>query len=667
MIRDLFCGAGGVSVSADSNFKSTSLLLNGDGTNGAQNNTFLDSSANNITIIRSGNTTQGSLSPFSPNGWSCGFNGSNDKISIPTGAAALGSGNWTIECWWNSYGASQGNYPAIIEKSTASNTAGDFSLRPTLAGSNVLNFSYANGTTYTDVTSTGACNVGGWHHLAICLNGTSLKLYMDGLQVGSATMSGINVGSGAQAPFIASSNRNGHFVNGCISNLRLVAGTAVYTAPFTPPISPLTAISGTILLCLQDNRFKDNSTNNYALTITNTPKIINTSPFPPTAEYSPALHGGSMHFDGTGDYLNDEPTSTLLDIPTSNFTIEAFVYPTAYGATYAAIGGQGGGSAALSNWVLNVYNTGAVLFEFYYGAVTVTLNGGTTTNVKLHTWTHVAAERNGNVFSLYVNGVSVATSTNAVNVNSNSMVTQIGSQNSTQPWFGYISNFRIVYGTAIYAANFTPPAAPLTAITNTRILLSGINSNATDKSNKNVLETVGNAQISTTQKKYGSGSLYFDGTGDYLSARANSMMTLGPSDWTIECWLYLNSVTGTQGIIDYRIAASGVYPLLYLSGAVLYFNTSNTNVITGSSLSISTWYHIAVVKSSGSTKLYINGTQAGSTYTDANNYLANTSVLFGNTWDNNYLSAYIDDLRITKGIARYTATFTPPAVALPTF
>ena len=88
-------------VPTDPNFKQVSLLLHGDGTNGAQNNTFLDSSTNNFTVTRNGNTTQGTNTPFSQaaGAWSNYFGGSS-YFTLPSNAAfALDGGNFTFEFW----------------------------------------------------------------------------------------------------------------------------------------------------------------------------------------------------------------------------------------------------------------------------------------------------------------------------------------------------------------------------------------------------------------------------------------------------------------------------------------------------------------------------------------------------------------------------------------
>ena len=105
------CAGGG---EKDPDFNQTVLLLHGDGTNGAQNNTFLDSSTNNFTITRNGNTTQGTFSPFSLSDgyWSNFFDGTNDRLTIADNVVLRpGTGNFTIEAWV--YRAAAGAAPTL--------------------------------------------------------------------------------------------------------------------------------------------------------------------------------------------------------------------------------------------------------------------------------------------------------------------------------------------------------------------------------------------------------------------------------------------------------------------------------------------------------------------------------------------------------------------------
>jgi hypothetical protein len=162
----------------------------------------------------------------------------------------------------------------------------------------------------------------------------------------------------------------------------------------------------------------------------------------------------------------------------------------------------------------------------------------------------------------------------------------------------------------------------------------------------------------------------FDGTLDALSIPPSTSFGLGTGDWTIEFWLYLNSVPSANiTLVSMLTSDTSIAPHIYYAagGGVTYY-TNSANRISGSALSATTWYYIALTKASGSTKLYINGTQSGATYNDTNNY--GTSNPFA-VADYKYplsglsplLNGYVQDVRITKGVAR---TITTPTAAFPT-
>ena len=178
---------------------------------------------------------------------------------------------------------------------------------------------------------------------------------------------------------------------------------------------------------------------------------------------------------------------------------------------------------------------------------------------------------------------------------------------------------------------------------------------------------VGNAQISTAQSKFGGASIALDGSGDYLTVLNSSQFNFGVDDFTIEAWFYRTS-TATS----FEIASYGN------PGADGFFFTSNTSAIdfgTGSavvlassstSLALNVWTHIAVTRSSNVTRVFANGI-AGATTTNALNNLNSTTVfrVGANRAVNAFATGYIDEFRITKGVARYTANFTPPTAPFP--
>lgn len=173
----------------------------------------------------------------------------------------------------------------------------------------------------------------------------------------------------------------------------------------------------------------------------------------------------------------------------------------------------------------------------------------------------------------------------------------------------------------------------------------------------------GNAQISTAQSKFGGSSIAFDGTGDYLTLPTDNNLVL-TSDFTIEFWIYPNSVSGS----GHLIATQSVDFTIQFSNAAsdqLMVYDGNSNVI--SSVALSTWSHIAIVRQSGSLQGYINGIAKGSAWNNiSQTRFTLSSAFIGSRWTGgNSYNGYIDDLRITKGVARYTANFTPPTAPFP--
>ena len=230
---------------------------------------------------------------------------------------------------------------------------------------------------------------------------------------------------------------------------------------------------------------------------------------------------------------------------------------------------------------------------------------------------------------------------------------------------GNMTDFRFVKGTAVYTgATYTVPTSPLTAITNTSLLLSYTNAGILDNAMMNDLETVGNAQISTSVKKYGTGSMYFDGAGDWVSCPASPQWLMA-GDWTIECWIYPNSVTGVQVLVETRNRTTNASPCMYLNGTNLVIDTGTASVVSAGTITISTWQHVAATRSGNSWRIFINGTQVGSTTTNTTSYTTAYGCCIGSSYYNEHYNGYIDDLRITRGVARYTANFTATTEALP--
>jgi hypothetical protein len=653
----MFAASKSGSVDAkDPQFNYVTMLLHGDGTNGAQNNTFLDSSTNNFTITSNGNTTQGTFTPYGSN-WSNYFDGSGDYLSVADNAVFdFGSGNFTIEAWANFSSASQ-EHIVLSQWPGANNRAWVIAVDAS-AGS--ILFAYTtNGTTQINVSASFSFKASTWYHLAVCRDSTNLRIFVNGTLLTTYNISTSTIYNSSASILVGAFESGSIPLFGYVSNVRLVKGTAVYTTAFTPSTTPLTAISGTSLLTCQSNRFIDNSTNNFTITKNGDTSVQRFSPFSPTTAYSTSVIGGSGYFDGTGDYLTELTATTALNLSSGDWSISFWVYKTATAnGSIVNLYNSAGNTSGLSIWI---GSSGVKVDNGISGGV----QAGT---VVVNAWSYIEVIRSSGTTTIYVNGVSAGTTTQTPNAS------QFGSFGSaadgTLPHQGYITDLRIVKGTALSSS---VPTAPLTAITNTSLLLNYTNAGILDNAMMNDLETVGNAQISTSVKKYGTGSIAFDGSGDYLTTSLTPNLQLA-GDFTVECWTNLISRLNTQPAIfsNYNSYTTGGLALFAGHGSasstqyqVAINGASFPTIQSTTAISYNTWVHLAVVRSSGVITLYVNGVANGTYSTTAALNGVGSLFAIGTSLDNVancYINGYIDDLRISK-VARYTANFTAPTTA----
>ena len=662
--RDIVMAAAGVGGAEDPNFKNVSLLLTGDGTNGAQNNTFLDSSTNNFTITRAGNTTQGTFSPYGDL-WSNYFDGSGDWLETAISATTFGSSNFTIECWlyYQGEGRIYANY-----RSDPGNVNGTELL---IIGSDIYFPIYqANTNPALLLQVAHGMTLNTWNHIAVTRSSSTFTIWINGVSKTTGSYASALNAPDATVTYIGRRNWQGYtnYLTGFLSNFRTVIGTAVYTSAFTPSTTPLTAVSGTSLLTCQSNRFIDNSSNNFTITKYGDTKVQRFSPFNPTAPYSAATIGGSGYFDGTGDYIQT-PSSSAFNL-SGDFTVDLWVYFTGnpYGAglskEYFYSTASGGLAFLITGTQLKVSRTAT--------ADDMTVNFTTVAGQ----WYHFAISRNSGTMGIYANGTRLGTASVSSNYSTGALLTASGNN-------GYLSSWRVVNGTGLYTGStLTVPTAPLTAISGTSLLCNFTNAGIPDAAMMNDLETVGNAQVSTSVKKYGTGSLAFDGSGDALSLVNSPNIQFGSGDFTVEFWTYVTTVSPAyQGFFVKRPNNGVVSPVQCIMNSAtiqIYASTNGSSwaVAIGSStaISVNTWYHVAVVRNGSSLTLYLNGNSVATStalgtsalFTETNPMTIGADAPIGSAGANP-LFGYIDDFRITKGYARYTANFTPPAQALPTY
>jgi len=181
------------------------------------------------------------------------------------------------------------------------------------------------------------------------------------------------------------------------------------------------------------------------------------------------------------------------------------------------------------------------------------------------------------------------------------------------------------------------------------------------------------AKTEDTQKKFGPTSGYFDGTQDNLSVPNSSDWVFGTGDFTIDAWVYYSALPSSpMVIVAYYNGANRVWTLDSSTTNGLY---TNRGAVDGSyvesysnawEMAVDTWYHVAMVRNGNELKYYVDGTQIGSTHNvTGDEFFSQDIALTVGTLGNftEPFNGYIDELRISKGIARWTANFTPPTRA----
>ena len=620
------------------------------------NSNFVDRSTNTHTVTPSGTPTQTAFHPYLDN-WSVEFNGTSDYIRADNALSTLTSASdpWTIEMWFWSDG-NDFTGPAIPIGINASNNGDNVLLYR--GGSVIL-----SATTYNFSSTMPQYQ---WVHIAMTFDGTTLKVYHDGTEVSSDSVTFLTAFSncvlGIATEFDAANGGSaGNFTKGWMSNFR-VSNNVRYTSSFTPSTSKLSSDANTLFLGLQSNRFIDESSANVTVTPYSSPEISSFNPFGQGSEYAVGGNKGSVRMIQTNTEFLVTPqlaslSSTLL---ASNFTTEAWVYLEEYASAGSSHIWNNSEAHSDGQTALYIYSDGRIMF----GKVGVNEIGSTSGTIKLNRWHHVAMVRNGATTRIYVDGADVANGASSTYLNSSNVThMKIGrsSQNSGDNSFpGYISDFKVT-PSAVYTSAFTPPTAPVGS-TNASLYLPMDNAGIFDKTSNYNLTLFGDTSTSTTQTKYADTAMYFDGTGDFV--RITNMPIFGTNDFTVEGWIYNLSGGASRNIADARTgsswtiqAASNEYKV-YDEVTASYIHTTTGSFETNN---LNSWIHIAWCRSGSTSRFFINGTQVGSDVSNSSNY-QNTSVRIGSRYseDQQYFQGYIENFQILKGIAKYTSNFTAP-------
>ena len=370
---------------------------------------------------------------------------------------------------------------------------------------------------------------------------------------------------------------------------------------------------------LGNSTFIDRSTNAIAVTPTGSPT---------QTAFHPYLDYWSAEFDGSGDYLTASANSAF-NFGTGDFTVEAWVNKTAGGGGIWTNGPTSSGSFGFY-----MQGTGELRCDYYGGTGLIG-----TTQIPDNVWHHVAVSRNGSDLSLYINGVRDATTTTSSNNTTSSFAIGRAWTNNPGEIAGYISNLRIIKGTAIYTgASYTTPTEPLTAISGTSALTCQSNSFVDNSSNDHTITANGTPKVSAfnpfgQESEYAvgenKGSGYFDGSGDYLAIPNDAGFKPGSTGYYhCEFWYYASG--GQDGAIigNYRVTS---YPSNTSGWDILASGGSGQNVSLrwgypnyidsgNHAVNVNAWNHIVFVRDSDASNLslFVNGTRVYNNTTNTN-------------------------------------------------
>jgi len=666
--------------------KYTVLLATATGT--SDNNNITDSSSSSHSITAYGAAHAGTFSPYRSGGYSYEFDGTGTNYKS-TLSQAIGNDLFTVEFWYNGglrpSGNTGGDYIWWLKYEDAGNGNGAMRIR---VYDDEIRLQYEHSTGYPgNVRALVDTTANVWKHYAFVVTGktagSQIKIYVDGVEsssvVGTDYALGLNVSHVEHR--IGASNSGSAPIYGYLRDFR-ISNIVRYTADFTPPTETLTADSDTLWLGL--NKPYLVAEGGQSITVHNGENAASPSSPYNYNEYDAAFYGGSMLFEA-GDYLSiaDHNDFNL----TSDFTIKFWAwvnvpYTWSGNVTYGLFDNY-----TYNNGGLRLCINGAGLqngkLVLYWGS------GWDAVGVEQFNfipekdqWYYYELTRSGNTLTVKVNGESVGTVnvTNLANPTTSLIIgtntgtgggSGSGTYNIHNYLYGYMSDFQYITGGT--ASESSIPIAPMSTDTNSKLHIKGTDASIIDKAQGANLELVGNTTGSTTQAKFANTkSMYFDGTGDYLETSAFSEAPVfGTGNWTVEGWFYATDLSNFRTIInqdaswELTLYGSKLRVVVDTDGS---WNRDYVNLYAMSdTLSLNTWYHFALVKNGNSVKGYTDGTEyySNASFTSSPYSTPSKKVRIGRGQDSPYYwQGYLQDIRITKGLARYTANFTPPTAPL---
>lgn len=390
---------------------------------------------------------------------------------------------------------------------------------------------------------------------------------------------------------------------------------------------------------------------------------------------------GSLLLDGDSDYIT-VPDHADWYFADAAFTIDFQIRFNSVGTTYVV--SQLSGS---QQWFIQI-----VASTIYLGIINAggsTLLGFTCPwSPSINTWYHLALVRIDNAdaatsWRIFINGVAQTLTKTGGNWNASfeniASALSIGAQGAATYLNGYLDEFRISKGLARWTSDFTSPTTAYSSDANTQLLLHFESLDTSSVTAPKIPTFAGTAQIDTAQYKDLTGytvtraSLLLDGNSDYISFSDNADWNFGTGDFTIEAFVRFAGIGAQQTICGQyedannywfcQITAANKLQIKFVDGAASRGDYITTAAITG--LATNTWYHFVFVRNGASVYIFVNGTSQTLTETTAisTNDVGDmaAALVIGQQNSGTYFNGWIDEPRISKGLARWTAAFTSTA------
>lgn len=592
-------------------------------------------------------------------------------------ALALGTGDFTIECWFKPRAINK--YHSLLDSRTTDNQA------VPLIWLHTSNYFYYYVNNASRIASNTYVRKNVWYHVMVTRSNNVTRMFVNGHYEGQwADTTNYVQGGDWHIGQRFESQSTGNAAHGYLKDFRVKnVASATDNNDITPPTKRLTSDSNTILLVAGDTTGKIfdvvSGHNNTDGTLINGDATASTA----QTKFADA----SMTFDGTGDYLSVND-STNLDFSNSiaggaaPYTLETWAYPTTVaGSTTWRTICNNGASGVYAPMYLSMQGDKLHWFASHNGSsyaidTRTDLGASGIHTMSANTWHHLAVTWNHSVYSFFVDGVYKASVEKSGYPMDPTRDLGVGARDDgNEPFTGYLEDFRITKRLSRYP--FIPHSVTHTSDSNTVLLVAHAATIVDGSSNSRTITSNSAPTVSSFSPHINMKSIYFDGSDDFITTAASNDWGFGTGAYTIEFWY---RGTDTDGDVISAFDPSSPYAgwsVRITNGLVYYYvhngssGTAYTQVGGTRVVNDGYWHHIALTSENGSSTVicYINGTRVGSS-TMSNLHPSTTGYALRVGAATNASSThwrptagYVSNVRLSN-VVRYSGNFTPPTEAL---